>query len=300
MSDASGGPGAGEAPCPPPANGPERPIAAELRSGIGRFPPSERRAAQTLLSHYPLAGLEPLADFASRAGVSAPSVLRFIARLGFSSYADFQRRLRQELEARLASPLAKGEAQPSEVGPAARFLGAAGDNLRATLEAVSEEDFDGITALLAHPRRRIHLVGGRFTDPLAQYLANHLRVLRPAVSHVGGQPAGWPELVVDMDRSDVLVCFDIRRYQDDVIELAEAAARRKAAVVLFTDQWLSPIAKVARHVVAARVRVPSNWDSSCALLAMAEAILAAVTERVWASARPRMQEIEALRRKRGG
>lgn len=300
MSDASGEPGAGETPVPAPANGPDRPIAAELRSSIGRFPPSERRAAQTLLSNYPLAGLEPLADFASRAGVSAPSVLRFIARLGFSSYADFQRRLRQELEARLESPLAKGEAQPSEIGPAARFLEAAGANLRATLEAVSEEDFDGITALLANPRRRIHLVGGRFTDPLAQYLANHLRVLRPAVSHVGGQPAGWPELVVDMDRSDVLVCFDIRRYQDDVIELAEAAARRKAAVVLFTDQWLSPIAKVARHVVAARVRVPSNWDSSCALLAMAEAVLAAVTERIWRSARPRMQEVEALRRKRGG
>jgi hypothetical protein len=46
--------------------------------------------------------------------------------------------------------------------------------------------------------------------------------------------------------------------------------------------------------------VPSNWDSSCALLAMAEAVLAAVTERIWRSARPRMQEVEALRRKRGG
>jgi DNA-binding MurR/RpiR family transcriptional regulator len=295
MSDARREPDApGQGP-----SGPDQPVAATLRTGLGRFPPSERRAAQTLLSNYPLAGLEPLADFASRAGVSAPSVLRFVSRLGFVNYADFQRRLRHELEARLESPLAKGEAHGREIGPVSRFVEAAAENLRDTLEAVSEEDVEGIVALLAHRRRRIHLVGGRFTDPLAQYLANHLRVLRPAVSHVGGQPAGWPELVVDFDRNDVLVCFDIRRYQDDVIELAEAAARRKAAVVLFTDQWLSPIAKVARHVVPARVRVPSNWDSSSALLAMAEAILAAVTERVWQDARPRMQEMESLRRRKG-
>ena len=39
-----------------------------------------------------------------------PRSCALIARLGFSSYADFQRRLRQELEARLESPLAKGEA----------------------------------------------------------------------------------------------------------------------------------------------------------------------------------------------
>ena len=60
-----------------------------------------------LLSNYPFAGLETVAQFAARAGVSAPSILRFIARLGFSAYADFQRRLKEELEAQLQSPLMK-------------------------------------------------------------------------------------------------------------------------------------------------------------------------------------------------
>lgn len=76
-------------------------LATDIRARLGELTPTERRAAHVLLSNYPFAGLETVAQFASRAGVSAPSILRFIARLGFSAYADFQRRLKEELEAQL-------------------------------------------------------------------------------------------------------------------------------------------------------------------------------------------------------
>lgn len=270
-------------------------IAAILHDRMADLPPSERRAAQTLLSNYPFAGLETAAEFAARAGVSAPSILRLCARLGHASYLDFQKRLRSELEARLQSPLAKEVTARASDRRSVHFARQAAANVVATAEALSDADFEGIVALLADPRRRIHLVGGRFGDALARYFASHLRIIRPGVAHVAQQPGAWAELAVDMDRRDVLVCFDIRRYQDDVVRLAEAVAKRRATVVLFTDQWLSPIAKVASHVVPARIRVPSRWDSAVATLALVEAILAAVTERVWPDAAERMGDIEALR-----
>ena len=270
-------------------------VAAVLHDRMAELPPSERRAAQTLLSNYPFAGLETASEFAARAGVSAPSILRLCSRLGHGSYLDFQKKLRAELEARLQSPLAKEVASGGPDRRSVHFARLAAANVTATAEALSDADFEGIVALLADPRRRIHLVGGRFGDALARYFASHLRILRPAVSHVAQQPGAWAELAVDMDRRDVLVCFDIRRYQEDVVRLAEAVAKRRATVVLFTDQWLSPIAKVASHIVAARVRVPSRWDSAVATMALVEAILAAVTERVWPEAAGRMGDIEALR-----
>jgi DNA-binding MurR/RpiR family transcriptional regulator len=273
----------------------EATIAAVLHDRMGELPPSERRAAQTLLSNYPFAGLETAAEFAARAGVSAPSILRLCSRLGHGSYLDFQKRLRSELEARLQSPLAKEVGARASDRRSLHFARHAAANVVASAEALSDADFEGIVALLADPRRRIHLVGGRFGDALARYFASHLRIIRPAVAHVAQQPGAWAELAVDMDRRDVLVCFDIRRYQEDVVRLAEAVAKRRATVVLFTDQWLSPIAKVARHVVATRIRVPSRWDSAVATLAIVEAILAAVTEQVWPDAAARMGEIEALR-----
>ena len=55
---------------------------------------------------------------------------------------------------------------------------------------------------------------------------------------------------------------------------------RGVQIVLFTDQWLSPIARFARHVVAGRTAVPSAWDSSAALFVVAETLVGEVTRRL--------------------
>jgi DNA-binding MurR/RpiR family transcriptional regulator len=139
------------------------------------------------------------------------------------------------------------------------------------------------------------VIGGRFTDSLAFHLSAHLRVIRAGVSHLTGQPSNWRDQMIDMGPRDVLVVFDIRRYQDDLLTLAEAVHRRGVTVVLFTDQWLSPIARFARHVVAARVHVTSRWDSLTAMLGIVEAVLASATERTWDEASRRIAAIDALK-----
>ena len=123
----------------------------------------------------------------------------------------------------------------------------------------------------------------------------HLRILRPNVSHLEGQRANWRDQLIDMSGRDVLFLIDIRRYQDDLVELAAEAAKRRVTTILLTDQWLSPVARNARHVLPARVAVPSAWDSTVALLALIEALIAEVTTRRGAKSRARMAAIEALR-----
>ncbi len=150
-------------------------------------------------------------------------------------------------------------------------------------------------ALLADRANSIHLLGGRFTDAIALYTYMHLRVLRPRVLHVSGPPLSWSEYLLDMDRHAVVLVFDIRRYQDDVIAFAEEAAGRGARVVLVTDQWLSPIAGVAEHVLAVRIEVPSAWDSSAALLTLMEALIARVNDRTWPQLQGRIADLERLR-----
>ena len=65
-----------------------------VRRDLGRLTPNEKRAAHRLLADYPVAGLETVARFGEAAGVSAPTVLRMIAKLGFASYGAFQDGLR--------------------------------------------------------------------------------------------------------------------------------------------------------------------------------------------------------------
>jgi DNA-binding MurR/RpiR family transcriptional regulator len=276
----------------------DRPSLAErIRLEMHAFTPSEKRAAHLLLSHYPFAGLDTVAEFASRAGISAPSVLRFVTRLGFGGFPDFQKHLREELEAQLLPPLAKaGPFDKTQGAPAlSAFADAVIENLKATVENIAPAEFDAVVALLSDPRRHIHFTGGRFTGALARYAESHFRIVRSHVDFIEGQPALWRDRMIEIGRKDVIVVFDIRRYQEDVIALSETAARQGATVVLLTDQWLSPIARVARHVLPAHIIVPSNWDSSAGLLLLTEALVAAVTKRLWQTAKPRMEAVERLR-----
>ncbi|MGE0846078.1 MAG: MurR/RpiR family transcriptional regulator [Flavobacteriaceae bacterium] len=273
-------------------------VAEEIRGRLDRFTATERRAAHALLANYPLIGLQTVAEFAGRVGVSAPTILRFIGKLGFPAYADFQRRLHEELEAQLKTPLAKSP-QPGTArdGAAPRhdFVGAVTANMQETFRHLPPAEFDAVVALLANEKLRIHLVGGRFTDALARYMTAHLRIVRPRVAHIDGQEANWPDQLIDFGRRDVLVIFDIRRYQETLLDFARAAEGRGVTIVLFTDQWLSPVSRVATHILAARIAVPSAWDSSAAIMALAEAVLAAVTEASWQRSAGRMSELEALR-----
>ena len=276
-------------------------VVDQLRANLAQFTATERRVAHQLLADWPMAGLQSATDLARTTGVSTPTVLRLAARLGYASYPGVQKRLREELAAQLSSPLAKSARAP---GSGARRAAARGGsefaeavirNLRETFANLPPTELDEAGRLLADRRRRIHLVGGRFTDSLARYVSVQLRVLRPDVSHLQDQESNWQDQLLDMGRRDVLVVFDIRRYQPSLLRLAEGASARGARVVLVTDQWLSPIARVAAHLLPARVVVPSVLDSSAALLALGEALLAEVTRRDWAHSRRRMRDLERLR-----
>jgi DNA-binding MurR/RpiR family transcriptional regulator len=271
-------------------------IAEQIADRIDAMPASERRAAQTLIANYPLIGLKTVADFSTAAGVSSPTILRFVARLGFQNYPEFQAALQDELAAQLQSPLYRAE-HPSTVatGESSPTVSAIVENIRETFRHLSKKQIAQLAMLLAVRKSKVFLVGGRFTDPIARYLAAHLTIIRPNVFHLVGQESNWRDRLIDMDRRDVLLIFDIRRYQESLIHFAEKAHQRGVQIVLFTDQWLSPIARFARHVIAGRTAVPSAWDSSAALFVVAETLIGELTLQLEKDSERRIREMEKLR-----
>jgi DNA-binding MurR/RpiR family transcriptional regulator len=263
---------------------------------LSAMPAGERRAAQALIADYPLTGLKTVAEFASRAGVSSPTILRFVGRLDFQNYADFQTALQSELIEQVQSPLLRTRRQGiSPEGGMAPFAEAVASNIEETFAHFHTEDMNRFVQLLADPKRRIHLIGGRFTDALASYMSAHLRIIRADVHHVTGQEGNWRDALLDMGKRDVLIIFDIRRYQESLFAFGKLAAELGVTVILLTDQWLSPIARVARHTVTCRTAVPSAWDSSAALFAVVEALVAQLTLEGGAMTAKRIAGLEALR-----
>lgn len=271
-------------------------IAERISATAETFTPADRRIADILASTNMLAGLETIAKFAQRASVSGPTVLRFSVKLGFAGFADFQDAIRRDIHERLLSPLdLYGRAKVGNLGLITRAKDIFCAGISRTLDRLNEPTLARVAEILVNPARSIYFVGGRFTHHFAEILWGHIYQMRSKAYILRPGAVSLRDLLVDLGRRDVLVIFDLRRYQRDTIELAELAKARRASVVLFTDTLLSPIARVATHVLTCDLDAPSPYDSMVPCLALVEVVIAAVAERSGTIGKRRIVEIERLR-----
>jgi DNA-binding MurR/RpiR family transcriptional regulator len=273
-------------------------VAERLQLRIGELTPAERKVARVLLADYPVRGLEPIAKLAADAGVSAPTVVRLVSKLEFDSYSLFQQSLKAEVSARLSSLLemqagraAAGDDPDSALGRAEQLLCA---GIRSSFARLPRAEFEQAVRLLADTRRAVTLIGGRFSSMLAEYLAAQLRILRPGVRVI---PAAGPDRfssLLDIGRRDVFVAFDYRRYQNDTVRLAVTAKRQGAVLITFTDPYLSPLAAHADVILTTSVQSPSVFDALTPAVALVEALIAALADRLGSGPLARMARYDEL------
>lgn len=270
-------------------------VAERINGGRLGLTAVDRKLSAALMADYPVAGLASISDFARAAGVSTPSVLRFAKRLGFSGYPSFQQALRDEVSAQLQNPIEKPE-QWSSKAPRGHILNtladAAMENLSSSLRHIDHHGFDAISGLLGDRAVQVHIVGGRITGHLGGYLHTHLQMARGGVWLVPAGENHWPQHLLEIGKGDVLVVFDVRRYDARVQEFAASARQRGARIVLITDQWMSPVSRLAEHTLVLRLEVPSGWDSNVVTLFVVEALVASVAGDNWKATRERIREID--------
>lgn len=272
-------------------------IAELLRHNTDRLTRSERQLSDVILQNYPVSALGTITALADAAGVSTPTVARLVQKLGFPGFPGFQKVLRDELDEKISSPLVKREKWVDDAPDEHilnRFTKSVIDNISQSLARVDPADFDRACALLSDRRCKVFVVGGRITRTLADYFFLHLQVMRDKVVHITSNSNAWPHYLLDVDAGDVLVIFDIRRYENSTLRLAEMATERKAKIILFTDQWTSPVGQLADIVFKTHIVVPSAWDSNITGMLLAESVIAEVQERTWDSTRERMEALEVM------
>ncbi len=276
---------------------PDLTVAERIRSKFEQLTRAERQLANAMLENYPVSGLGSITAVAEASDVSTPTVARMAKKLGFGGFPELQAALRSEVEATISNPIAKHD-RWTETAPDThilnRFADAVMDNMRQTLRQVNPDDFDAVTELLSDRKRDIYVVGGRLTRSLADYFFTHMQVIRDGMTLIAPNANTWPHYVLNMRQGDVLVAFDIRRYEHDILRLADMATSKGVTLVMFTDQWGSPAAKHAAHSFHSRIEAPSAWDSSVVTLFIVEALLAAVQTENWSETRARMKTLEEL------
>ena len=272
-------------------------IADRIQTKLDSLTRAERQLAHAILENYPASGLGPLSALAKDADVSGPTVLRMVQKLGFGGYPDFQAELREELRQKATGPIAKHDTWATSAPSGHvlnRFTDAVIDNIRHSLAQIEPEAFDAACALVADTDRAVHVVGGRISHTVAEYFYLHMQVIRPRVTHIQSTSNTWPHHLLDVEAGDVVVIFDMRRYENNALKLAEMAHARGAKIVLFTDQWRSPIHTLSDICFSSRIVVPSAWDSAAMPMLLVEAMISAVQDILWDDTRSRMEALEDM------
>lgn len=271
-------------------------IGARIRRELPRLAPAERRVAGVLLAGDPLAPLDPVAVLADRSGTSPPTVLRLVAKLDFGGWAQFQAACKAEIVARLSPPLARVPSAPDGGGRVAQVLDRLAHCVGECLERLDAPDVDRVAARLADPAGSVWVSGGRFSSSLAEHLAAHLRLMRPGVVTVRASSLDRSTALLDIDAHALLVLFDYRRYSGDTVAFGRAAAAQGATVVLFTDEYLSPLAHDADVVLSTSVDAPTPFDVLTPAMAVVEALVADVVDRLGTDLPDRLDRWDAASR----
>ncbi len=258
---------------------------------------TERKLGTALLLDYPFAGLDTIQALAEKTQTSSPTISRFVTKLGFNGYQDFQRHLIEELKEGKRSPLDLHQSdRPLMGGVLEDFVTRASRLVSDAAASITEAQFNRVTETLADPKRRIHIIGGRISDALALYLSRHMRQMRGGVYHLPADPEIWPEYLLRMKPRDVLFVVDFRRYQPSLCELARRASEGQGArVFLMTDKWLSPVSKHASEIMATPIDSGTVWDSYSGALVLIEAMVTKIAEDTWDRTRERIEAWDAMR-----
>jgi DNA-binding MurR/RpiR family transcriptional regulator len=273
-------------------------VAERMRKVRNELAPAELRVIEVLMADYPMAGTGPIGRVAEAAGVSAPTVLRLVTKLGFTGYGEFRAALQEELKARLFSPVGIFPNGGQAAGGTGALVHEAhrlfADGLATTFGNLDLEVFEAVGKLLSDPGKNVMLVGGRFSWPLASQMASLMQMLRANVVEVA--PAGGPrdKAMLDVGPKTVVVVMDYRRYQASTVRWGLAAQARGATLVVMTDPFLSPLAPHTELVLTSAVSGPPPFDALTSGFAIVEALCSVIARNLGRSARARLGEFERL------
>jgi DNA-binding MurR/RpiR family transcriptional regulator len=272
----------------------DRITAAELR-------PSERRVALRLLADYPTAGLSTAGSLATAAGVSAQTVIRFVRALGYVNFAELRDELRDEVRAGLvasavAGPLGKLGSKPEgEAADLPGFARVVGQRAVRGFERIPPASVQATLDLITDLRGELVTAGGRFTGMLARHLAFNLQAVRPGVRLLEDPLGASLATLIDLGPRDVVILFDVQRYQPAIRRLAETAADRGATVVVITDEPGTPAAERAAITLIVDVDAPSPLDTLAGGVLLVEYLVAKTLDRLGATAQDRLAHWESAR-----
>ncbi len=273
-------------------------VAERITESGTNLTPAERRVADVVLQRPQLVAFGTVAELANEAGSGAATVVRLAAKLGFDGFTSLQDAVQAELAHRLR-PAAERIRQPVAADVVGRTMATELDNVQSTLEQADREAFGRAVAALSARTARVAVLSGEASAGIAHQAVGELSLLREGVELVVGTEVAVVRAVALLGPGDACLVIDLRRYDRWVLDAARRAGERGATLIALTDSSLSPLALEADASFTVVAASAGPFDSHVATLALLNALVAAVSDRLRTSATDRLDRIEAAWRSAG-
>ena len=253
-------------------------LITKIQSELPGFSKGQKQIARFILEHYDKAAFMTASRLGVTVGVSESTVVRFATELGYDGYPHLQRALQEMIRNKLTS-VQRMEVAGDRMGGRdvlQTVLHADTDMIRVTLDEIDRDAFQGaVDALMG--AKRIYILGVRSSSALASFLGFYFNLLFENVTLVQTNSVSEIfEQVLRVGPGDVLFGISFPRYSKRTLSAMKYARDRGARVIALTDSQLSPLARVADHVLLARSDMASFVDSLVAPLSVINALIVAV------------------------
>lgn len=253
-------------------------LITKIQSELPGFSKGQKQIARFILEHYDKAAFMTASRLGVTVGVSESTVVRFATELGYDGYPHLQRALQEMIRNKLTS-VQRMEVAGDRLGGRdvlQTVLHADMDMIRMTLDEIDRDAFQGAVDSLTGAKR-IYILGVRSSSALANFLGFYFNLLFENVTLVHTNSVSEIfEQVLRVGPGDVLFGISFPRYSKRTLSAMQYARDRGARVIALTDSQLSPLARVADHVLLARSDMASFVDSLVAPLSVVNALIVAV------------------------
>ena len=254
-------------------------LISKIQTELPGFSKGQKQIARYILEHYDKAAFMTASRLGVTVGVSESTVVRFATELGYyDGYPHLQRALQEMIRNKLTS-VQRMEVSSDRLGGRdvlRTVLHADTDMIRQTLDEIDRDAFQGAVDALTGAHR-IYILGVRSSSALANFLGFYFNLLFDNVTLVHTNSVSEIfEQVLRIGPGDVLFGISFPRYSKRTLSAMQYARDRGAKVIALTDSQLSPLARVADHLLLARSDMASFVDSLVAPLSVINALIVAV------------------------
>ncbi len=212
---------------------------------------------------------------AAAVGTSEATVIRFVSKLGFSGYAEFQKKMQEVLRGKLNN-LQRMEVAFERIGNSdllRNVMHSDVENIKQTLEHINKEEFDKVADVIANAKN-IYILGVRSSSALASFLGYYLALFFDNVHLVNANAASEIfEQIMRIGPDDAIIVISYPRYSSRSVKAAEFAKDKGSKVIAFTDSMSSPIVKYSTHSLIAKSEMAYFVDSFVAPFSLANALI---------------------------